>query len=511
MRLKERRLLFPIVINICFMLCACQPTPEKPHVQGKDDAFLEKTAVEQPIASSVSSASTDSLSEHWQQEIQCKAYPISIKVDAEMNVPQGSFPLYVLTPAKIQQKQIDQFFAQFGQAEYHLNSGVMTQADYQQRILELQQYLSEKEYEKNTSDSEEQERLRQEAEKGIQLYQQWMQSAPQSIDDVVKPVFSDQYFIMESLQPESMYGTDGEQEKNLIDTNAYDRLKGKNIRSIRVKWNQDGKEHTFEAYDADDVPGTEMKYDSGRNGSATALHLMENQEDLQNFPISYEQALELAQEQVNLLGLNHLSLAHSAKQVRYEQGQDFSQPSELTYQDQNYVFYFTRHIEGIGFTYCSNRIDYYDRFDPPWAYEYLRIVVDQKGVSEFELTTLTELGEKLSDHASLLPLSEIRQIAAEQFSIGNIVLPDGKEADQIKNMDLSIQHVELGYARVKLADNSDRYVLVPVWDFFGEYELDYEGYGGQLQYSLADPLVYRHSYLTINAVDGTIVNRGLGY
>jgi len=51
-------------------------------------------------------------------------------------------------------------------------------------------------------------------------------------------------------------------------------------------------------------------------------------------------------------------------------------------------------------------------------------------------------------------------------------------------------------------------LLVPVWDFFGEYENDFgegEKTGGTLvreEYN---------SFLTINAVDGTVVNRESGY
>ena len=50
-------------------------------------------------------------------------------------------------------------------------------------------------------------------------------------------------------------------------------------------------------------------------------------------------------------------------------------------------------------------------------------------------------------------------------------------------------------------------MLVPVWDFFGNYERTLnEGEGP------ADKDTERYnSLLTINAVDGTVIDRGLGY
>lgn len=51
-------------------------------------------------------------------------------------------------------------------------------------------------------------------------------------------------------------------------------------------------------------------------------------------------------------------------------------------------------------------------------------------------------------------------------------------------------------------------LLVPVWDFFGEYESDFgegEKTGGTLVRE------EHNSFLTINAVDGTVINRESGY
>ncbi len=57
----------------------------------------------------------------------------------------------------------------------------------------------------------------------------------------------------------------------------------------------------------------------------------------------------------------------------------------------------------------------------------------------------------------------------------------------------------LGYSRISEADSFDTGLLVPVWDFMGT--VTNEAYGEE---------EYR-SVLTINAVDGSIIDRALGY
>lgn len=55
-------------------------------------------------------------------------------------------------------------------------------------------------------------------------------------------------------------------------------------------------------------------------------------------------------------------------------------------------------------------------------------------------------------------------------------------------------------------------VLVPVWDFFGSFE----GFYTEEQQAQGAPETFGNydtnmSYLTINAIDGSVIDRGLGY
>ena len=74
---------------------------------------------------------------------------------------------------------------------------------------------------------------------------------------------------------------------------------------------------------------------------------------------------------------------------------------------------------------------------------------------------------------------------------------------------MDIKDVRLGYTRIydPGADNTTG-LLVPVWDFFGSREIHTEYEGEAIEYTIGDKSM---SHLTVNAVDGTIIDRSLGY
>ena len=76
-------------------------------------------------------------------------------------------------------------------------------------------------------------------------------------------------------------------------------------------------------------------------------------------------------------------------------------------------------------------------------------------------------------------------------------------------MPLSLSHLIIGYARIyEPSTDAHTGLLVPVWDFFGTRKIESDYYGDNYSDTTDDPT---WSYLTINAVDGSIIDRGLGY
>lgn len=165
-----------------------------------------------------------------------------------------------------------------------------------------------------------------------------------------------------------------------------------------------------------------------------------------------------------------------------------------------YEFMFTRMVNNVPITFTN---DTGNRFDPtsvhvPWAYEMIRLFIDETGVCYMVYTSPYTVGETLSEQVNMLPFAEIQQIAERMLPVVN---------DQYRDNDtvINIHSVELGLMRIVEEGYSDSGLLIPVWDFLGT-SLEQDSTGGK--YERDDPY---SSHLTINAIDGSIIDRALGY
>ena len=76
------------------------------------------------------------------------------------------------------------------------------------------------------------------------------------------------------------------------------------------------------------------------------------------------------------------------------------------------------------------------------------------------------------------------------------------------HMTYCVTKVQFSYMRVQVRDKSD-YYLLPVWDFTGYMVYDWQMSPGDM--AVARGFFHSMSILTINAVDGSILDRFLGY
>ncbi len=139
----------------------------------------------------------------------------------------------------------------------------------------------------------------------------------------------------------------------------------------------------------------------------------------------------------------------------------------------------------------------------PWCYELIQITVNQDGLQFARIENLYDMGEQRMENVQMLSFPEIADIFAQIIQIQNA---DMGNTDERK---ITITKIALGDMRIyDPSVDSTIGTLVPVWDFFGfqEHAGTYEGesYYSKEAYS-------NRSFLTINAADGTIVNRSLGY
>ncbi len=167
-----------------------------------------------------------------------------------------------------------------------------------------------------------------------------------------------------------------------------------------------------------------------------------------------------------------------------------------------YGIHYTRSVDGIPVTYTNEEGTGVEGEWASWPYENINFVFDEEGFCNFEWTNPYNL-EKVSDeYVFIMPFSEIQNIFDKMMI--------EKQKAFWKNLDATvscqISEIRLGYMRIMEKGKPTEGTLIPVWDFFGTQTINNAGVeettvtGGPFE-----------SLLTINAMDGTIIDRALGY
>ena len=150
-----------------------------------------------------------------------------------------------------------------------------------------------------------------------------------------------------------------------------------------------------------------------------------------------------------------------------------------------------------------------------WDLENILLDVGKNGVLRFAWTAPSTKPVVRQAESTLLPFEEIAAIADTMLP-EVIQGPDGRvlvEVDQYNGfdtrMDVDITKVSLSLMRIR-DKGSLQGTIVPVWDFWGTsdwYDAEPNAYGYQEKGMSYD----FQPMLTLNAVDGTVVDRQLGY
>ena len=120
----------------------------------------------------------------------------------------------------------------------------------------------------------------------------------------------------------------------------------------------------------------------------------------------------------------------------------------------------------------------------------------------------------INENVTLLSFDEIQQLIQSNLTYCQ---PDFPYWDNITHRTIVIDRIVLGMMRVSKIKAPDQYTMIPVWDCFG-YFIDHYESQDDSEYVLNDnndAIVDENgglgSFLTINAIDGSIIDRNLGY
>lgn len=170
--------------------------------------------------------------------------------------------------------------------------------------------------------------------------------------------------------------------------------------------------------------------------------------------------------------------------------------------DTGYKIHFTRELDGIPVTYTHESGTTTEEDNSSWPYETIDLVYNEEGLQDFLWVNPYELKEEGSEYVFLLPFSDIQNVFEKMI----VKKHSDWYQDDLVNICYEINEVRLGYMRIREKGNAKEGTMIPVWDFFGSETIVYNDMDEVSV--LAMPY---ESMLTINAMDGTVIDRGLGY
>ena len=476
-----KKLTAMLLIGILF-LAGCQSTPEKPIVQGKDSEQLIDTAKSDASGKTI----IEMLNVPDKLEVSAAdgSGRTTVNANAEIIIPdvQG-ISITRVKERNFTQAEADRILAYFiGDSEFNDRY----KAGYSSEIERLIFWKSELAKE---TDPQKRADLQASIEK--------FESAGFTVPDGPQ-----------EIEPASRILAHGEQAVSQIF--GYSALDGNN-RFLNIINNPVDHENT-------------VVYTSEKNGYAMNPgdyyyeNMKQNVEKVGFDPATLSQAqLNMtkeaaeakAQEALLALGIDGMALATIDDVwggTRLEGGVAESQARHA------YKLRYTRSVNGTPTTYTDNKIVgnmvevnemTNETFSYDWRYECVQFVIDDTGIVEFVWESPYDVVETVVESAALKQFDEIESVFSKMILVTNVSHQEGV------SISFNISRAQLGLTRVMEKDKYDSALLIPVWDFFGTLSIEYTDSNGQKQTDTLDEI--HTSQLTINAIDGSIIDRTRGY
>ena len=497
---------FSLIIIVCWLFAACQETPEELIVKSKAGEALEENIQKTTNGSTGTVVPNSTENENKEQSEINESYTkhdavndsgnISVNIDATVYQPEvGKIPVATVELHKFTQSELDDIVtALVGEAKF-LDVNIMTKARLDELIIGIKQN-------QNDLDSD----LAQ--SNGIKTIAELNDYAEQEIKRLQSMYGEAVDDVSENLIDYIDANTDRANLNTYIDSNGSSSATisySNKDNSVSLSYRNYGYNNDLRSFtDLAGRPHGEL-YNNGK------------QYDI-NIP--YEEANKIALN--TLLEMNISNMVLGDVFVTYDPGRlntslnEDRSPKELKY----YVFCFQRTINNVivDYSYISSMKSDNDNdvsYSKPLANEYLRMWISSDGVVQFIWGNPLSVPEVLNDSVDIsVGLEEaISTMEAQAF----IQYADmyGSLAD---NIVIDIDKITLSLARIRYKGHPGQYIVIPVWDFYGDVAISSDErlpINANLrktdkdnEYTINNPY---QSIITVNALDGTIIDRSLGY
>lgn len=461
------------IIILCLLLAlivACQPTPEQEIVVGKNTETM-LAAAEGDARTEDTIALQSQTQERYQCELKSAGGNVTVSVDAAVFVTNGALPIVRVMPRDFSEADLKTFIPVLLGSDPYYYDGVLPKSYWRERLDAAIDAIDH--WDEGGMNYFNEYDTPEEAREGLEKLNRLMNEAPD------EPVRVEPDFSFETVRA---YNSEGPIET--ID----------NYLSVRfVDPSQSFGE--FHIINHREVAG--MVYlELFRNVHKTNANFFDALADVtKDLKITQSEAETKAKAVADALGMTDFELVKSYGANAY-----YNSPGDYA---PVWTCILTRAFGAAQTTYTSNNAG--SMYNTDLQSETLIIDVDDTGVYYLRYEGPLDIRETVNTDAKLLPFSEIQTIFERM-----VVLKDNEadhliEGGAVYTDHYVISEVRLGLALVREQDK-DTALLVPAWDFLGHLERTYSDGSVSIDYKDES-----YSFLTINAIDGSIINRSLGY
>ncbi len=500
--MKRMTVLLMAVVLAVFM-CGCKSTPEKPIVVGKSNDGWDEYATDMPSAeqtAETSAASRYAAPDRYENQLTSGNLTISISADIE--VPDLSvYPVYILEEMKFTQEMADRIIPiLLDGAElytYDVLDSKRSKSEVEALIAhykdEIQKAQNDESYlSKYTESPESIEGL----QNVLASLEKELKTAP---DTVERKLASRQLAFMEEIP---MLGILYCSPAYLVTTPWTEEQRAKAI--------ADGNEAIMGVSERPD--GERMILSLKNTIFGNGLSFMGELDRRHRFAPSYDE-----------------NEAKRRAEALIEQV--FGCPVELLYcykneqenaivggTDSYYILEYRPEIPGTKthefrweFVNSAARSE----FVPPFEQDRIRIEMDDKSIFRFSRSDCVQVKSIDIPSVELMPWGTVRETIDAMLKVKNpwLYVDDSRDKTIVARK-LEIDRIILSYMQVRKDANDTEQYYIPVWDICGRLIYQYAD-GREYDTTLRDQRINASyapdTYLTLNAIDLSVISRELGY
>ncbi|MCL2671740.1 MAG: DUF6034 family protein [Clostridiales bacterium] len=525
-----------MVLACLFGLVGCRSRSDTPLTVGQGDVALERVIAEQvnfaPTAYTAPAQWTDSI----------ETEKLFVTVNADITVPSAElFPIPVMAHREITQEMADTIIAVLLQGEplYErpLWDGPYTKQEIGAEIARLQAEIDDPESDFNTKydhNSTKYADALAQLQQDIIAWQEALETAPNAGE---KKLANTQFHPIR--KPSDLALTvpgDDAREEQRREVEEANRALLENPPPPPIMIEGDTLLYDGGYAQLDITPDYGVSFNHYRilAGYPQSLRFISWEElPLVDAGITEQQARELALQTVRDMGLSYFDIAECSVLYLVERGNGIDDPP--TALRPCYSLSLSRSVGGTTENLVNPKDGVGNRSLPFYIrpeHESIHMEIAKEGLLSFHWRAPMQELERSAENVQLLPFEDIQAIFKSQMPMSCALLPytiDGYIGQTPTKYPLLyrrivITEIRLGYMRVLRQGTEGEYLMIPIWDFCG-YDTakladpnDFENLWITLdengEFNMNDPFLMwgnSQSYLTINAIDGSIIDRHSGF